>query len=213
MHVSKLCYLFCSSIFIYSKFWFILCVFSRDWKIGKYRRYFEELSDIGRHQNDNRHRLSIDGKIGKKSTKSSIYRRNIGEAPIYRRKIASGLTRRAIGGEFKKNRRKYRRYFGIFTDFSENFPIFPTNPARTQDTKSGSKIVDLGFVKFKSNGTTTKRPLKQIQKSQGAKEKQIFWFSLGVFNGFSRKSNEDEFSRKSNGGWIFLGIKRGLQKK
>ena len=29
--------------------------------------------------------------------------------------------------------------------------------------------------------------------------------------GFSRKSNEDEFSRKSNGGWVFLGIKRGLQ--
>ena len=28
---------------------------------------------------------------------------------------------------------------------------------------------------------------------------------------FSRKSNEDEFSRKSNGGWIFLGIKWGLQ--
>ena len=73
--------------------------------------------------------------------------------------------------------------------------------------------MDLGFVKFKSNGTTAKRPLKQIQKTQGAKEKQIFWFSLGVLNGFSRKSNEDEFSRKSNGGWIFLGIKRGLQKK
>ena len=34
-----------------------------------------------------------------------------------------------------------------------------------------------------------------------------------VLRGFSRKSNEDEFSRKSNGGWIFLGIKRGLQKK
>ena len=32
-------------------------------------------------------------------------------------------------------------------------------------------------------------------------------------HGFSRKSNEDEFSRKANGGWIFLGIKRGLQKK
>ena len=72
----------------------------RDWKIGKYRRYFEEISDIGQHRNDNRHRLSIDGKIGKKSAKSSIYRRNIGEAPIYRRKIASGLTRGAIGGEF-----------------------------------------------------------------------------------------------------------------
>ena len=26
-----------------------------------------------------------------------------------------------------------------------------------------------------------------------------------------RQSNEDEFSRKSNGGWIFLGIKQGLQ--
>ena len=72
--------------------------------------------------------------------------------------------------------------------------------------------MDLGFVKFKSNGTTTKRPLKQIQKTQGAKEKQIFWFSLGVLNGFSRKSNEDEFPRKSNGGWIFLGIKRGCRK-
>ena len=67
-------------------------------------------------------------------------------------------------------------------------------------------------MKFKSNGTTAKRPLKQIQKTQGAKEKQFFWFSLGVLHGFSRESNEDEFSRKSNGGWIFLGIKRGLQK-
>ena len=78
----------------------------------------------------------------------------------------------------------------------------------------GSKTVDLGFVKFKSNGTKPKRPLEQIQKTQGAKKKkQFFWFSLGVLHGFSRKSNEDEFSRKSNGGWIFLGIKRGLQKK
>ena len=32
-------------------------------------------------------------------------------------------------------------------------------------------------------------------------------------HGFSRKSNEDEFSRKSNGAWILLGIKGGLQKK
>ena len=73
--------------------------------------------------------------------------------------------------------------------------------------------MDLGFVKFKSNGTRAKRPLKQIQKTQGAKEKQIFWFSLGVLNGFSRKSNADEFSWKSNGEWIFLGIKWVLQKK
>ena len=113
-----------------------------------------EISVIGWHRNDNRHRLSIDGKIGKKSAKSLIYRRNIGEAPINQKKIASGSNawsnRRRIS--------RYRRYFGIFTDFSENFPIFPTSPARAQDTK----IVDLGFVKFKSNGTTAKRPLKQI---------------------------------------------------
>ena len=40
------------------------------------------------------------------------------------------------------------------------------------------------------------------------KKKVIFL----VFHGFSRKSIEDEFSRQWNGGWIFLGIKRGLQK-
>ena len=36
----------------------------------------------------------------------------------------------------------------------------------------------------------------------------IFFVFLGVLHGFSRKSNEDEFPRKSNRGWIFLGIKR-----
>ena len=73
--------------------------------------------------------------------------------------------------------------------------------------------MDLGFVKFKSNGTKAKRPLEQIQKTQEAKKKkQSFWFSWGVLHGFSRKSNEDEFSQKSNGGWIFLGIKRGCRK-
>ena len=32
----------------------------------------------------------------------------------------------------------------------------------------GSKIVDLGFVEFKSNGTKTNKTLEQIQKTQGA---------------------------------------------
>ena len=69
-------------------------------------------------------------------------------------------------------------------------------------------------MKFKSSGIKAKRPLEQIQKTQGAKKKkQFFLFCLGVLHGFSRKSNEDEFSRKSNGAWILLGIKRGLQKK
>ena len=35
------------------------------------------------------------------------------------------------------------------------------------------------FVKVKSNGTKAKRPLEQILKTQGAKEKQFFGFSLG----------------------------------
>ena len=52
------------------------------------------------------------------------------------------------------------------------------------------------------------------QKTQVAKKKKQFFFflfSLAVLHGFSPKSNEDEFSKKLNGGWIFLGIKRGLQ--
>ena len=42
------------------------------------------------------------------------------------------------------------------------------------------------------------RRRRQIQKTQGAKEKAIFLVFLG--GGFSRKSNEDEFSRKRMGG-------------
>ena len=78
----------------------------------------------------------------------------------------------------------------------------------------GSKIVDLGSVKFKSNGTKANRTLEQIQKTQGATKIKAFcsWFSLGVLMDFSRKSNKDEFSMKSNGGWIFLGSKWGLKR-
>ena len=38
-------------------------------------------------------------------------------------------------------------------------------------------------------------------------------FSLRVLHGFSQKSNDDEFSHKSNGGRIFLGIKQGFCKE
>ena len=54
---------------------------------------------------------------------------------------------------------------------------------------------------------------RSIKHREGKKKNNFFLFSLGVLQGFSRKSNEDEFSWKSNGGWIFLGIKRGFQKK
>ena len=79
--------------------------------------------------------------------------------------------------------------------------------------QSGSKIVDLGFVKFKSNDTKANRTLEQIQKTQGAtKIKAVFFCFPWEFSmDFSRKSNEDDFSQKSNGGWIFLGSKLGLK--
>ena len=131
-------------------------------------------------------------KIGEKSAKSAIYRRNIGLEPI----------NREWSWRVKQPEEDFKKWPKISPVFAGKGCVF----------QPGSKIVYLGFVKLKSNGTTAKRPLKQIQKTQGAKEKQFFWFSLGVLHGFSRKSNEDEFSRKSNGGWIFLGIKRGLQK-
>ena len=41
-----------------------------------------------------------------------------------------------------------------------------------------------------------------IQKTQGTKKKKtIFLVFLGVLHGFSRKSNDDELSWKSKGGW------------
>ena len=67
-------------------------------------------------------------------------------------------------------------------------------------------------MKFKSNGTTAKRPLKQIKKTQGAKDKQFFWFSLGVLHGFSRKSNEDEFSRNRMGDGFSMESNGGCKK-
>ena len=57
-------------------------------------------------------------------------------------------------------------------------------------------------MKFKSNGTTAKRTLKQIQKTQGTKEKQFFLFSLGVLHGFSMESNGG--CKKNNNNMIRL---------
>ena len=51
--------------------------------------------------------------------------------------------------------------------------------------------MDLGSVKFKSNGIKAKRPLEQIQKTQGTKKKGIFFFCFPW--GFA---------------WIFSEIKR-----
>ena len=61
---------------------------------------------------------------------------------------------------------------------------------------------------WESNEGFTSRKHKEQKKKIN-----FFLFSLRVLHGFSRKSNDNEFSRKSNRGWIFLGIKWGLQKK
>ena len=162
-----------------------------DWKIGIYRRYFGYRSRAN---------------FNKSSKISPIFRcfyRFFGKFPdiSYQSSPRTGYKICPIFLFFLFL--KIKCYLVIWSWFAGKGCVL----------QPGWKIVDLGFVKFKSNGTTAMRPLKQIQKTEGAKEKQFFWFSLGVLNGFSRKSNEDEFSRKSNGGWIFLGIKRELQKK
>ena len=85
--------------------------------------------------------------------------------------------------------------------------------------------MDLGFVKFTSNGTKAKRPLEQIQKAHGAKKKKTNFFGfhwefcmdfLGNQTRMNFPGNRmgDGFSWESNGGcrvfaWIFSEIKRG----
>ena len=69
--------------------------------------------------------------------------------------------------------------------------------------------MDLGFMKFKSNGTKAKRPLEQIQKTQEAKKKSnLSGFPGGIcmdFLGnqtrmnFPRNRMGDGFSWESNG--------------
>ena len=109
----------------------------------------------------------------------------------------------------KKN---IRWYLVIWSRFAGKCGIF----------QSGSKIVDLGFVKFKSNGTKAKRLLEQIHKTQWGKKKQFFFVFLG---GFARIFSEIKrgwiFPEIKWGmdflgnqmGWIFLGIKREFKKK
>ena len=94
--------------------------------------------------------------------------------------------------------RYFYRFFGKFPYISyQSSPRWSWFAGKGCVFQPGSKIVDLGFVKFKSNGTTAKRPLEQIQKTQGEKKKRaIFLVFLGGF----------EIKR----GWIFPEIKWGM---
>ena len=99
---------------------------------------------------------------------------------------------------FKK---QIRRYLVIWSWFAGKGCVLHPSP----------KIVDLGFVKFKSSGIKAKRPLEQIQKTQGAKKKAIFLVFLRGFTCifseikrgwiFPEIKMGDGFSWESNGGW------------
>ena len=188
---------------------------SKDENFCFFRRNFGEISCFGGRRNERGGR-NVDGrnirKFRQKSEKFQINfskRRNFGDflkklPPVgkFQRKI---VLFRFISAIFRPKKQKFsyqsspRTGYKIWSWFAGKACVF----------QPGSKIVDLGFVKFKSNGTTAKRTLKQIQKTQGAKEKQFFWFSLGVLHGFLGNQTRmnfpgnrmgDGFSMESNGG-------------
>ena len=99
-----------------------------------------EISDIGRHRNDNRHRISIDGKIGKNRQN----RRYIGEILVKHRFIGEksrvDLTRGATGGEFKniaENIADFSVFLPIFRKISRYFlPVQPAHRIQNLAQKS-----------------------------------------------------------------------------
>ena len=71
---------------------------------------------------------------------------------------------------------------------------------------------DLGFLKFKSNGTTAKRPLKRIQKTQRAKEKQFFGFPWGFCMDFLGNQTRMNFPGNRMGHGFYWESKGGCKK-
>ena len=139
---------------------------TKDWNVKKFRQYFGEISLIGRLQHNIRHRLSVDGNFGNFLKISPIFRYLSVYLPIFRKisryflPVQPAHRIQNLSNFFFKKKTNIRCYLVIWSWFAGKGCVF----------QPGSKIVDLGFVKFKSNGTTAKRPLEQIQKTQGAKE-------------------------------------------
>ena len=73
----------------------------------------------------------IEINIGKKSTKSAIYRSRTDKSRSRHAELPEEDIKKS-----PKISPIFRYFIGIFTDFSGNFPIFPASPARAQDTKS-----------------------------------------------------------------------------
>ena len=78
-----------------------------------------------------------------------------------------------------------------------------------------SKIVDLGFVNFKSNGTKAKRPPGQIQKTQGAKKKKsnFFGFLWGFCMDFLENQTRMNFPENRMGDGFSWESNRGFSKR
>ena len=162
-----------------------------DWKIGIYRRYFGYRSRAN---------------FNKSSKISPIFRcfyRFFGKFPdiSYQSSPRTGYKICPIFLFFLFL--KIKCYLVIWSWFAGKGCVL----------QPGWKIVDLGFVKFKSNGTTAKRPLKQIQKTQGAKEKQFFWFSLGGFEWIFSEIKRGWIFPEIEWGMDFLGNQTGVAKK
>ena len=94
-----------------------------------------EISDIGRHRNDNRHRLSIDGKIGKNRKN----RRYIGEISVKHRFIGE-KSRVDLTREFKniaENIADISVFLPIFRKISRYFlPVQPAHRIQNLAQKS-----------------------------------------------------------------------------
>ena len=67
-------------------------------------------------------------------------------------------------------RTKLNKKNHLFSVFFFFLPVFISSPAQSRRLFFPFLSFDSRFVKFKSNGTIAKRPLKRIQKTQGAKE-------------------------------------------
>ena len=105
---------------------------------------------LARLRHNIRHRLSVEGNFG-----------NFREISRYFLPVQPALRIQNLSNFFYI--KKHKMLFGNLIMIAGKGCVF----------QPGSKIVDLGFVKFKSSGTKAKRPLERIQKAQGAKIKKF----------------------------------------
>ena len=89
-------------------------------------------------------------KCSKKSPRPNfgLYRLFFGKFPDISYQFSRAQDTKSVQFFYKKKKKNIRCYLVIWSWFAGKGRVF----------QPGSKIVDLGFVKFKSNGTKAKRP-------------------------------------------------------